>query len=393
MNVNPINEHTNFQTRSLDLNDNTNKESKYKIKRKPIGKGSFANVYYATCSLGKDYAIKSISLSKIKNSNINKFMREIEIVEKMNHQNIVKCYDVFKTNLHWYIVLEYCNFGTFELLINAFKNIDIKQKEKWGIYYLVQVRDAMKYLHEKKIIHRDIKPSNLLFHKQDGNIIVKLADFGFSRYVESDENNNENMLTTICGTPLYMSPELLLDMNYNSKADLWSFGIVMYELLHGSNPYCCIKNIQMLKKILKTKIITIDKKFSIVCINLLTKLLQINPNDRIDWNDFLNHEWFVMEVSKLNESINTNDNEMMFKMDEDISETKENVNLEEKIVNNYFTINEETIKNKDDYIFVDENFDYLKHKNIKTYQETISNSVINILSQSISYFLHQANSY
>ena len=101
---------------------------KYKIKKPPIGKGSFSTVFYATDSSENEYAIKRIELSKLDPTRHDKFVLELDISSKINHPNIVKCFEVFKTSSHWYIVSEYCNYGTFADLLKAVAKIEPKKK-------------------------------------------------------------------------------------------------------------------------------------------------------------------------------------------------------------------------------------------------------------------------
>ena len=167
------------------------------------------------------------------------------------------------------------------------------------------MKEALKYLHKSNIIHRDLKPMNILMTKIDMSttkeVVVKLADFGFARYFESKPQNSsgfDDMVSTICGSPIYMAPELLIDMKYNTKADLWSFGVIMYELLYGVNPYNYPKSIAHLRKVMVEQKIVFEKIYSSCCISLLKKLLQVNPEERISWNDFFTHKWFDKDFEK-----------------------------------------------------------------------------------------------
>lgn len=106
---------------NIFYNYNINNENvpiiKYKLCKNPIGKGAFSTVYYATDVHMQEYAIKRIIISKLEQSRLSKFLLELDISVKINHENIVKCYEIFKTSIHWYIVSEYCNYGTFVDLI------------------------------------------------------------------------------------------------------------------------------------------------------------------------------------------------------------------------------------------------------------------------------------
>ena len=282
--------------------------TKYKYKKKPIGKGSFATVFFAVNAKGEKFALKRIELSKLDPNRMDKFMLELEISQKISHENIVKCFDVIKTDHHWFLVNELCDGGTFEEIITEFKKIDAQQRELHGHHYLSQLKNALCYLHSNSIIHRDLKPANILIKKlvkttnynstcesDSLNEIVKLADFGLARYFENKSQNSDgydNMIQTMCGSPIYMAPEIILNDLYNIKADLWSFGIIMYELLYGTNPYNYPKSISNLGELMKSKKISFPNTLTPICINLLQNLLKVDPVERLSWHDFNNHEWF-----------------------------------------------------------------------------------------------------
>lgn len=301
--------------------------TKYKYKKKPIGKGSFATVFFAVNAKGEKFALKRIELSKLDPKRMDKFMLELEISQKISHENIVKCFDVIKTDHHWFLVNELCDGGTFEEIITEFKKIDTQQRELHGHHYLSQLKNALCYLHSNSIIHRDLKPANILIKKLANstsdsacnsscnsacdslNEIVKLADFGLARYFENKSQNSDgydNMIQTMCGSPIYMAPEIILNDLYNIKADLWSFGIIMYELLYGTNPYNYPKSISNLGELMKSKKISFPNTLTPICINLLQNLLKVDPVERLSWNDFNNHEWFQQILTtESDESIET----------------------------------------------------------------------------------------
>ena len=162
---------------------------------------------------------------------------------------------------------------------------------------------GLEYLLENKIIHRDLKPQNILVTNLGD---IKITDFGFARYFEDN-----TILNTICGSPLYMAPEIIKNRKYDFKSDLWSVGIIFYEMLTGNTPFKA-KNIFDLINIIEKKIIVIplDIKISNNCENLLFSLLKKNPYERIGWEDFFNHPWLkeqyierenmLMEISTMN---------------------------------------------------------------------------------------------
>ena len=308
-------------------------DNKYRLEIK-IGEGGFSEVYLGTClKTNEKVAIKKVSLlqKSLKDERtFNKLKMEIELLQKLDHPNIVKYYDVVKTNSHWYIVMEYCNAGTLDDVIE-FNNTMSKKaihfnREANTYYYLDQLKDAMNYIRRLAYIHRDIKPKNVLLTKYLANSIVslddsgtifksdeqidklnvdpnkpidynyseklvlKLADFGLAKHYM---DNEDSLMNTICGSPLYMAPELILNKEYNSKADLWSYGIIMYQLLFGNHPISATTFPQLYQN-LKSKSIDfhMNKNFTPNCFDLLTKLLVKDHRMRMDWGNFFNHKWF-----------------------------------------------------------------------------------------------------
>lgn len=406
------------------------KKLKYNIRAEPIGTGSFSEVFYATDKDNKEYAIKRISISKLDESRMDKFELELNISRDIDHFNIVKCYDTFKTDKHWYIVTEYCNAKTFAELINDFniKKIDMKEREILCNFYLGQLKEALEYLYDNKIFHRDLKPRNILLKKiKTGELVVKLADFGFARFFENNDNDKQTdiLTATICGTPIYMSPELLVDCNYNMKADLWSFGIIMYEILHGTNPYNFPKGLVDITNWIKKNSIKIDDKLSDKCKDLLNRLLKIDPKDRIEWNDFFEHIWFSSfdqyDPDSDSDSSKSSKSSMISCRSESNIYCTTNAIEEYEYIEDYIpnqtseyndkTINEYFLKKSevfDKYIMIDDSKitrksepipvpkkEIQNKREIKKYieKESIGGSVIKILSDSVSFIFSLSKSY
>jgi serine/threonine-protein kinase ULK/ATG1 len=415
---------------------------KYKIDiKKPIGTGEFSTVYHSVDKIGNEYAIKCISLSKLEKHNIEKFLLELEISMKLNHTNIVKATEVFKTSTNWYIVTEYCNGGT---LCDVIKKLSKNYNERELICkrYLTQLKNALRYLHKNKIIHRDLKPNNILISGEYPNDTLKLADFGFSRYFNSEEIYNSTqqkdidfdtkadtkvdtnmgvvgdvdigtksetkkqkvnfdnfMMTSFCGTPLYMAPELLTNRKYNNKSDLWSFGVIMYEMLYGCNPYNYPKNLSNLMELMKTQEIEFVEVYSKECLDLIKKLLETDPHKRIEWDEFFRHEWFDKNIpsgvskESLRGSIENLTNlaeDYIFAMEDEQPSSKTqspNSNLKrtyreipiDHILSHINEVN-------DDFDIIDTS--ELAPCDYKSYKEEESNyGILRILSNSIRYFL------
>lgn len=287
-----------IKPKSYDTNyKNHDPTIKYKFNATPIGKGSFAFVFTGQDSDGSTYAIKQIDLKKLDCLRLDKFSLELEISKKLDHINIVKCYDTFKTSDHWYIVSEYCDGGTLYDAYSKLSKLSNFDREILVKTYLSQLKDALFYLKQHHIIHRDLKPQNILISIKNNDEIIKLADFGLAKYFNKQQIESQDLNSTICGSPIYMAPEMLTKCKYNIKADLWSFGIIMYEMLVGSNPYNFPQNVSELRQLMLERPIVFPNFFSKNCIDLLKKLLTFEASDRIGWDDFFVHHWFTEKLN------------------------------------------------------------------------------------------------
>lgn len=252
----------------------------FRINKKKIGKGSFSSVYKGVNLINK----RNVAIKKIKSNLISKMQkyieREIKVMKKLKHKNILELYEVIYKNNNIYLVLEYCQYGDLSVFLK--KN---RLNEKEVKFFLYQIVSGLKYLHSHNIFHRDLKPQNILVDK-DYNL--KITDFTFAK-----ENMENNLSQTMCGSPLYMAPEILNYQEYNNKTDLWSIGIIMYEMLIGYPPYKA-KNIANLVKNIKQREVIIPKNINLtsVCKHLLFSLLEKNPKKRLSWDDLFNHIWF-----------------------------------------------------------------------------------------------------
>ena len=251
----------------------------YVVFQKRIGKGAFSCIYKGYHKYTREtVAIKEISLDTL-NKYESSLKRETEIMKKLNHPNIVKLYETIiddKTE-NIYLIMEYFDRGDFSKFLKK-----RPLKEKYAIKYLKQVSEGIKYLLENKIIHRDLKPQNILVTETG---TLKITDFGFARYFDSDV-----LIQTICGSPLYMAPEIMKNKKYNHKSDLWSIGVIFFEMLTGKPPFKA-KNIYELIRVIENDPVEIPTKFILSrdCRNLLLSLLVKDPEKRISWEDFFRH--------------------------------------------------------------------------------------------------------
>ena len=159
----------------------------------------------------------------------------------MKHTNIISLLDVFTTNHNYYLIFEFCGYGDLK---NYIYNENPILNEFEILQIMKQIKNGLQYLYKENIIHRDLKPQNILVTK---NLIIKISDFGFAKiYTEG------SLTQTICGSPLYMAPEILTYKQYTELADLWSVGVILYEIMFkevpitGSNLYSLVKNILLM---------------------------------------------------------------------------------------------------------------------------------------------------
>ncbi|OHS97467.1 AGC family protein kinase [Tritrichomonas foetus] len=257
-----------------------------------IGEGSFGRVYKARRRYtGRLVAIKLINKLGQNAEDIITLRREIDILSKVNHPNIMKMIDVFETDTNFCIVTELARGDLFQV-------IDDEQilPESALKPIAAQLVSALCHLHKSHIIHRDLKPQNILV---GANGSIKVCDFGFARAL----SQTTLMLTSIKGTPLYMAPELVQEQPYNESIDIWSLGIILYELFHGSPPFFTESIYKLIQMIINNPIKypdTMSEEF----VSFLQMMLEKNPSRRATAEDLLNHPFIKDEdISIFDEKI------------------------------------------------------------------------------------------
>lgn len=207
----------------------------------------------------------------------------MDISRRLYHENIVQLLDYFETSTEFCLISELATGQLFEV-IEEDKRLPESEIRK----ICQQLTSALYYLHENNIIHRDIKPQNILISSSG---VIKLCDFGFARLID-----NKTMIESVKGTPLYMAPELIRDHPYNKKADLWSLGVILFELFVGQPPFYATSFPTLVKKVNHDEVRypeTMSAEFK----DFLKGLLIKNPKDRWNWPRILNHP-FLKETEK-----------------------------------------------------------------------------------------------
>ena len=253
------------------------------IIKETIGTGTFSKVKLGINKYTKEkVAIKLLEKSKItEKEDLKRINREISIIKKLSHPNIIKINEIFENEEYYYIIMDYCSKG--ELFDYIVKKTKLTEDESSFFFY--QIINAIEYIHKKNIVHRDLKPENLLLTE---NNKIKIIDFNLSNYFYKN-----NLLSTPCGSPCYAAPEMVSGKKYNGfKTDIWAIGIILYAMSCGYLPFEDSDN-----EILFQKILECDLEFpnflSFECIDIIKKILNVNPYDRFYINDIKEHSFYL----------------------------------------------------------------------------------------------------
>ncbi|OJD14757.1 ULK/ULK protein kinase [Emergomyces pasteurianus Ep9510] len=294
-----------------------------------IGRGSFATVYQGVHDRNQTLvAIKSVNMSRLNNKLKDNLKLEINILKAVHHPHIVMLLDCQETANEIHLVMEYCVLGDLSIFIKKRDSLVRHQLTRDLIlrypnppsgglnevivrHFLKQLASALHFLRSRDLVHRDVKPQNLLLNPSPRSIargdyripsykenedlftpaagldsmpLLKLADFGFARSLPST-----SLADTLCGSPLYMAPEILRYEKYDAKADLWSVGTVLYEMVVGKPYFRATNHVELLRKIEKAN----DRiKFPEHCEasetmkKTIRHLLKRNPVERMGFHDF-----------------------------------------------------------------------------------------------------------
>ncbi|KAK5097497.1 Serine/threonine-protein kinase [Lithohypha guttulata] len=314
-------------------------------KQEEIGRGSFATVYKAThtdaSGLETLVAIKSVNMGKLNKKLKDNLTSEISILKSLHHPHIAGLIDCKETSQHIHLIMEYVALGDLSQFIK--RREQIKDSDYVGNmmvkypnpragglhevvvrHFLKQLADALSFLRVRNLIHRDVKPQNLLLNPSpeyfaraqpspmpyqvaDDSLeptcgirslpMLKIADFGFARSLPST-----SLAETLCGSPLYMAPEILRYEKYDAKADLWSVGTVLYEMVTARPPFRAANHVELLRKIEKTNDVIKfgdDIVVSSEMKKLIRSLLKRDPRERVSFPDFFGNEIITSPIPGL----------------------------------------------------------------------------------------------
>ena len=298
--------------------------NKYYKKKDFIDNGGYGSVHKGIMrKTNEPIAIKIINLEKIReallsdaNTNVNGldkmlenyikgFEEEFNIMKTFSQcSNSVQCYDYFINNNSFIIIMELCDKNLLKLLTERFTKTK-KGFQVGEIFEIMkQLNNAFKIMYDNKIIHRDLKLENILIknNKEQGTFTFKLTDYGTSTRTTT---LSKNLTYSLKGTVPYMAPELLNGQKFNSKCDLWSLGIILYRLFFYKPPFVGDTEIALINNInfsVKNKLIA-KSNFPIFD-DLIQRLLEIEPEKRLDWKGYFSHPFFKRESINKSKTIN-----------------------------------------------------------------------------------------
>lgn len=253
----------------------------YYIHKRAIGEGSCSKVYYGVHkNKNQEVAIKKIAFDQLEDKLKVRAIKEISILQSINHPNIIKLYDYKFDRNKLLLITEYCNHGNLQDWIK--KENKLPQEV---LSVIKQILEGINYLHSNKIIHRDIKPQNILIQEP---LIIKLCDFGFSQTFKEEIN----MFQTICGTPLFMSPEILKMQPYTIKSEIWSLGVLFYNIFFNSHPYGELESVNDYRSKLQTEltipeILLFDIELNQTIQQLIKNMLSLEPENRLSIQEII----------------------------------------------------------------------------------------------------------
>lgn len=248
-----------------------------------IGEGGFGVVYKAVSANGSIVAVKEVKVDAQKKALIE---REIDVMAKLNHPNIVRYLGSMYKDSKYYIALEYCQGGDLE---NYLKSVG-KVNKQIALYWFKQLVSALSYLQLNNCMHRDIKPANLYLNSLDpGSADIKIGDFGFSKSLMNNITNSK------LGTPLYMAPEMFTENSYDYRADVWSLGCVIYELIEGSPIFYATSIRQLIEMQKYTP--KFSDKFTPQEAEFILYTVRYYPSDRPDFLQ-LENSYFIQNIQK-----------------------------------------------------------------------------------------------
>ena len=300
--ANVFDSHSHFTVSKKDfINEYLYPELKRKYKILNImDEGGFGRIYNAIDKVYKTpCVIKQIRVPELEKERLQ-LISEFELLKKLDHPNIIRLIEAFRSEEELYLVTELCKGNNLVT--------DLKQREKLSeaeaAYIIWQILQAVYYCHKQDICHRDIKMENIV--AEEDTLTIKLIDFGFACLFDPEEGMSETV-----GTTMYMAPEVLQRKKYNQSSDMWSIGIVTYILLTGLFPFpCCHSNQSTEIQQLSEKIITGQfnrqflRDYSKEAVQFVNRLLEVDSKNRYSAEEALCDHWIMSQKEIHEQKIN-----------------------------------------------------------------------------------------
>ncbi|ORX83410.1 Pkinase-domain-containing protein [Basidiobolus meristosporus CBS 931.73] len=272
------------------------KKKNYRIGR-ILGSGSYGEVKEAqVIKTGEFVAIKVIR-KEVLGNHLEMIDKELEVVKKVHHPNIVSYVDSFESREKYYLVFQLARGGElFERIIEQGKFT-----EKDATRFMKTVIEAISYLHDHNIVHRDLKPENLLFKDESPDSPLMIVDFGIAKSL----SDGDQVLSTVCGSHGYTAPEVLWKSGHGKPVDMWSIGVITYTLLCGYLPFQRWEGHPDYMNALAKAKFKFDEKYwvgiSDDAKDFITKLLNPDQNKRLTAKEALKHRWLTGETATEND--------------------------------------------------------------------------------------------
>jgi len=261
---------------------------------KQLGEGAFSVVKEGqNRQTQESFAIKIVTKAKLSKEDEVALRDEIDVLKDMEHKHIIRLYDVFEEPQHYFMVTEKMMGG--ELFDRIVQKSYYNEKEARDTCEIVF--SAIHYCHQRKVAHRDLKPENLLLTSENDDSDIKIADFGFAKRVTTPKS-----LTTQCGTPGYVAAEILEGKPYDTQADMWSIGVIVYILLGGYPPFIESNQRTLFRKIRKGQYEFHEEYWGQVsedAKDLIRNLLTVDPDQRYDSGKALANKWIGADAKTL----------------------------------------------------------------------------------------------
>eukprot|EP00566_Odontella_aurita_P010351 CAMPEP_0113540584 /NCGR_PEP_ID=MMETSP0015_2-20120614/8561_1 /TAXON_ID=2838 /ORGANISM="Odontella" /LENGTH=428 /DNA_ID=CAMNT_0000440403 /DNA_START=55 /DNA_END=1341 /DNA_ORIENTATION=- /assembly_acc=CAM_ASM_000160 len=265
--------------------------------RDVLGTGAFSTVRegYHRRDRSRSFAIKCVIRAKLTDEDAAALLDEVAILKELTHRHIIRLYDFFEEPANYYLIMERMSGG--ELFDRIVAKAYYNEKEARDVCRILI--ESVGYCHKHGVAHRDLKPENLLLVSEDNDAEVKIADFGFAKKVLAPKT-----LTTQCGTPGYVAPEILEGIPYDTRADMWSVGVILYILLGGYPPFIENNQRELFRKIRRGDYEFHEEYWGTVskdAKNLISSLLTVNPDLRLTAPKALQNKWICGDDKSLAE--------------------------------------------------------------------------------------------